>query len=84
MKIRQGFVSNSSSASFVASLDKLTPKELNSLIQWCKDPDADHDSWTIQIDRETGLVEGWSSMDNGDLEMFLEQLGINKVKITGE
>lgn len=80
MKTRQGFVSNSSSASFVLSLDNISAYQLVKLQQWCANND-----WSFNINLQTGLAEGYTSMDNADIEAFLEQEGINNspVKVTG-
>lgn len=80
MKTRMGFVSNSSSASFVVSLDKITASQLAKLQKWCSEND-----WTCTVNLDTGLAEGYTSMDNGDIESFLEEEGINNnpVKVTG-
>jgi len=79
MKIRQGFVSNSSSASFVVSLEKITAFQLMKLQKWCLEND-----WTCTIDINTGLAEGYTSMDNADIKDFLEreQINNNPVKVT--
>lgn len=71
MKIRTGFVSNSSSASFVASLTKLSEKDLQTLLAYNEKEDCD--GWNIQVDQHRGLVHGYTSMDNGDLSDYLAE-----------
>lgn len=80
MKTRNGFVSNSSSASFVVSLDKLTALQFAKLKQWCEDSD-----WTCEVDLSTGTASGFTSMDNACIEDFLEREHINNnpVKVSG-
>ena len=80
MKLREGFVSNSSSASFIVSLDKITARQLLRIQQWCGESD-----WSFHIDLEQGIAEGETSMDNADIAAFLEREGINNnpVKVFG-
>lgn len=72
MKTRYGFVSNSSSASFVVAIDKITTDQLDKLERWCSQND-----WSFSIDKNAGLAEGWTSMDNGELNEWLEKEMIN-------
>ena len=72
MKTRNGFVSNSSSSSFIVSLLDLTNKDLLKLKNYSRDKgDKYRDYWDIQIDDDKNVVSGWSSIDNGDLEKYL-------------
>lgn len=75
MKLRYGFVSNSSSSSFVASLAKLSEFELKIL-----EEAAIENGWSFHINENTGLVTGWTSMCNGELPEALKNLGLNKVR----
>lgn len=86
MKQRQGFVSNSSSSSFVIRLDDITAKQLK-LIQTHQIkgkkhgiPHAMTDPWTIEVTEET--VKGSTWMDNFDMRHYLWIIGIpeNKIK----
>lgn len=79
MKLRKGFVSNSSSASFVASLAKLSEEDQRILERAC-----DSCGWSFDIDEEAGLITGWTSMDNGELTEYLENEGLIKVRIIGD
>jgi len=91
MKTRSSFVSNSSSSSFVANLDRLTPEQLDIIMNYPTDTDPTHhckwgpDDWAFKINTTAGLVEGWTIMDNGDLEFYLEATGItNCYRILGD
>jgi hypothetical protein len=81
MKIRSGFVSNSSSASFVANLDRLTEDQIDIILAYPSHAEA-HDGWSFSVDADKGLLTGYTIMDNGDLEEYLEKHGIlNTYKI---
>lgn len=80
MKIRNGFVSNSSSASFVIQLNDLTARQLQSIINhstigaemgldW-----ADSDYWNITVGKDQ--VCGDTFMDNFDMHEFFERIGV--------
>jgi hypothetical protein len=76
MKIRNGFVSNSSSSSFVVALSVLTEKEQRKIMDYEKvsneGSDNDfRDSWDIHVDQTRGVIHGFTSMDNGDLSKYL-------------
>lgn len=81
MKIRSGFVSNSSSSSFVVNLDKLSKKERRVLLQFNEitgeHPRGWSDHWTITVDEDQGVIRGWTVMDNGDLDEYLEEQHID-------
>lgn len=90
MKIRTGFVSNSSSSSFcidkknvneeqifqiknyLTEYKKLSPKAIEAY-QW-----SEYDShiWNIEEDEDT--ISGWTSMDNFDMDGFLNEIGIKR------
>ena len=79
MKIRNGFVSNSSSSSFVVSLSKLCDRDLDILLEYetvARKNGEYNDSWNIVVDDNKGIVRGFTSMDNDDLSEYLEN---NKV-----
>jgi hypothetical protein len=83
MKIRIGFVSNSSSASFVVSLDKITEKDMGILMSYPQEISAAEvnrawpDSWSITVDTQRGVIRGYTTMDNGDLSEFLNRRGVD-------
>ena len=79
MKIRLGFVSNSSSSSFIASLSVLSEKEKQSIMEYCKNPELNKDYWSVNEDKEKGLLVGYTSMDNGSFGEWLIKEGLNKV-----
>ena len=78
MKLRVGFVSNSSSASFVIVKDKLTQAEEKLILDYM-DSEANEDGWSIEIDEASGIINGWTNMDNGSFEEFCNNYGLNKV-----
>jgi len=87
MKYRNGFVSNSSSSSFVIPLQYLNGLQI-ALIQnhIAEAPkygiyDAcDEDEWSISVGSAT--IEGYTWMDNFDMEQFLTLIGVDMDKVT--
>lgn len=73
MKIRNGFVSNSSSASFVIKKDKLSRLQIDMLLKYAKSED-NVDGWSITDNGDE--LSGWTVMDNGELGEYLEKLYI--------
>ena len=83
MKTRSGFVSNSSSASFVIGLDKITAKQLDRLMNYDNEAEARQgDGWGIT--KEDDCVRGWTIMDNGDMDEFMEEIGIDRKVVAWE
>ncbi len=82
MKIRTGFVSNSSSSSFVIKKDKLTAEQIDKIKnhgEEAKKLEMDYvetsDYWTIM---ETPLcIKGDTYMDNFSMEDFLREIGVD-------
>jgi len=81
MKTRNGFVSNSSSSSFVIPLSGLTAEHLYKIqnhreigkklgISY-----AESGPWSIEVDENA--VKGSTWMDNFDMHEFMEKIGIN-------
>lgn len=65
MKIRKGFVSNSSSSSFIVAKSYLTEDQISNLVEVCKLPIGEyHDSWQINAGNKY-YVKGFTYMDNG-------------------
>jgi hypothetical protein len=85
MKIRNGFVSNSSSSSFVINKENLSPKQIKKIK--CHEIDVTKESgkldswnkWEITEDKNT--ISGTTHMDNFDMEAFLERIGVNSEDI---
>lgn len=89
MKTRNGFVSNSSSSSFVIQREHLTDEQIVTIqdhenSKSFKDHVGDRGEryhcdcniWAINVHDET--IEGYTSMDNFDMYNFLTvELGIN-------
>lgn len=67
MKIRSGFVSNSSSSSFVLDKKYLTSDEINLI----KNFECEVEYWSIEEDED--FVRGFTSMDNGYLKEFIKK-----------
>ncbi len=79
MKIRQGFVSNSSSSSFIIGKSNLTVAQLDAIKNHHMHVEKSYDTWSIT--EEDDLVKGSTDMDNFDMNIFLEKIGIDEEKI---
>jgi hypothetical protein len=87
MKTRNGFVSNSSSSSFIVSLKDLTDKDKRKILGY-KDyalgssywDERSMDYW--QMRERDGVLEGWTSMDNKDLSVYLGEKLVKKLKFS--
>lgn len=92
MKVRSGFVSNSSSSSFAIPLRRLTVAKVDKIrnhievskklalrpqIFW-----KDYDAWDIFI--ENGWVIGSTIMDNFPMEDFLEAISVDMDRVQWE
>lgn len=71
MKIRTGFVSNSSSASFVVSKHSITFAQGQSLLAYAGS-DENVDGWSVREDGE--YISGYTIMDNEALGKYLEKI----------
>ena len=84
MKARTGFVSNSSSASFILKKYHMTEEQIAVIKEYLegKNMEEDHCAWT----EDEELIEGYTSMNNDAFEEFLETTDIQgrAIKITEE
>lgn len=78
MKIRNGFVSNSSSSSFVIGLSHLNDEQIGKLMQYT-DLRPDGDGWELEM--KTDYLKGYTVMDNGDMIQFMNELGISQYNV---
>lgn len=79
MKTRLGFVSNSSSASFTVSLDRISARDAMVLLDypiWATENEKD--SWVIEKDIARGLIVGYTIMDNCDLSDYVRANNIDE------
>lgn len=86
MKIRNGFVSNSSSASFIVALSVLTGLDKDKILNYDKF-ESDRgwtDGWTIEVDDEKGIIRGYTSMDNGDFSDYIGPELMKKITIQSD
>ena len=77
MKIREGFVSNSSSSSFVISKKNLTSRQIEQILQYnqnVKSVENRYDIWDIV--ETDDVIRGSTYMDNGDFMEYVESIGI--------
>ena len=84
MKIRNGFVSNSSSSSFVIAKGFLSQDQIDKIYHHADrlpeknndlSPDK-YDAW--QITEDDYLIRGYTSMDNFDMREYLLSIGIKE------
>ena len=82
MNTRLGFVSNSSSSSFVLDKTRCTPSQLDAIRNHIEFADKHffgfytepHNSWDI-AEKEHDM-RGFTWMDNFDMQEFLEKIGV--------
>ena len=80
MKIRTGFVSNSSSASFIIDREFLSLSQEAELIRYDRDTENNHDGWSVYLSDDLRFIKGFTSMDNGSLEEFLKEISLDRYK----
>jgi hypothetical protein len=89
MKNRQGFVSNSSSSSFIIKKEALTGEQIDKIINHVEEAEkmidmycnAD-DAWSIESDEY--IIKGSTWMDNFDMEEFLDRIGVSSDDVKWE
>ncbi len=84
MKIRNGFVSNSSSSSFVISKRHLTAKQFYCIYNHMEYAEyLGMNTWDSHwdISENESSIEGYTYMDNFDMHEFLEKIGVDSDKI---
>ena len=80
MKIRYGFVSNSSSSSFMISKHEISAYQLCQIVDYQTECEKynmscnSEDAWSI--DTNSPNVKGTTWMDNFDMRKFLQHIGI--------
>ena len=85
MKVRLGFVSNSSSASFVIYKRNLSKLQIMAIkshyisLDFIRDGRHSWDEWHIHEDDYE--IRGYTSMDNFDMHKYLEKIGVNEEHI---
>jgi hypothetical protein len=91
MKVRAGFVSNSSSSSFVVRKEFLTPQQLFYIKEHHKMSSELYDKGTLSdycgdderwgISEDEFVLTGSTSMDNFDMYAFMKHIGVDMDKV---
>ena len=79
MKVRNGFVSNSSSASFILQVSKMSDLQIYAMFHMDEIKRLlgivdDSDSWIITDNGE--FIRGSTIMDNGEIDTFFKVIGL--------
>jgi len=89
MKTRTGFVSNSSSSSFIIAISDLTIEQLHKIenhIETAKE--MPHDLGCLDcpwdIERFPEYIKGRTGMDNFDMHMLMKVIGVDMEKVDWE
>lgn len=86
MKLREGFISNSSSASFILMKKYMTAPQIKKVMKY-KDIDIIHhqekhsssESWHITEDED--VIKGFTLMDNGLLHSIIDTMKMHEKAI---
>lgn len=84
MKIRNGFVSNSSSSSFVIQKCDLTEEQLDKIKNHSEVGESlgmEYCEWTWDIVETPTEITGNTIIDNFDMEEFMQKIGVDNTKI---
>ena len=83
MKKREGFVSNSSSSSFIVSLDALSARQLLLIQNHVEEGEKRNmawaspwDAWTVEVNSANVVMSTF--MDNFDMHKFLLSIGVKE------
>lgn len=87
MKLRIGFVTNSSSSSFTIARSDLTDKQIEKIKNYFEAAKEvgmnDFDDWW-DINETNFNINGFTCMDNGDMLKFLRLIGVDRDNIEWE
>jgi len=80
MKVRNGFVSNSSSSSFIINISDLTALQVYQILNNKEMEKVNqYDKWQIEHDILT--IRGYTSMNNYSMSDYLKKIGVHMDKI---
>jgi hypothetical protein len=77
MKIRNGFVSNSSSSSFIIQKDALSKLQIKALLEYPMSED-NCDRWSVN--EYDDCISGFTIMDNGYISKIMDELEITDIE----